>query len=129
MASALDDQREQICAEVTARMAAAFPLLCYDPTRPDAIAFQQQTFRETPQRLHRLIQAVLRFHVLTVVEHEYQWGWTILPRYGVEQHHLLAQMRFYFAEARARAMMSSEDRTSFDSLEATILQIIEDITK
>jgi hypothetical protein len=110
------------------RLAAAFPNLCYDPTRTDALVFQQHSFHETPRRFHRLLQVLLHFQASIVIEREYSWGWKILQRYGVERYHMLAQVRFYFEESRANVQLEAEDAVQFARLEAMILQVIEQVT-
>ncbi len=61
IATALDSSREPICDAVALTLATAFPALCYDPARSDALDFQQRTYHETPRRFHRLLQVLLIF--------------------------------------------------------------------
>ena len=109
IASVLDDQRDYLCDMVTNRLTTAFPSLCFDPTRPDAVTFQQQVFRETPRRFHRLMQVVLRFQTTLVIEREYRWGWSIMPRFGVARHHMISHARWYFDTIRNAGMVSRDD--------------------
>lgn len=129
LAVALESQREPICDEVASRLATTFPTLCYDPGRPDAQQFQQQTYQETPRRFHRLIQVLLLFQTLSVIEREYRWGWPLLQRYGVERRHLLTHIRFYFEGTRAKVALSAEDVANLALLEAEILAIVEQVTR
>jgi hypothetical protein len=128
LASTLDSSREPICDMVSTRLANSFPLLCYDPSRTDAVPFQQNTFHETPRRFHRLLLVLLNFQALNVIEREYRWGWSLLQRYGVERYHLLAQVRFYFEAAQANVRLDGEDRAQIERLEAMILRTIERVT-
>lgn len=128
IAEALEHQRELICDGVSNQLATNFPTLCYDPTRYDAIAFQQLTFRETPRRFHRLVQVLLRLQSLEVIEREYRWGWPIVRRYGVERHHLLAQVRWYFDAAHMHVHLQLEDGAQMRDLANTTLCIIEEVT-
>ena len=80
IAEALEKQREQICESVSNQLATNFPKLCYDPTRYDAVAFQELTYHETPRRFHRLLQVLLRLQSLAVIEREYRWGWPVVQR-------------------------------------------------
>jgi hypothetical protein len=127
LATALDNHRELICGTVSTRLATSFPTLCYDASRADAQAFQQHTYHETPRRFHRLLQVMLHFQAIEVIEREYRWGWPVLQRYGVERYHLLAQVRFYFEAARAHLRIGEADRTQLEELEAMILQIISQV--
>ena len=128
IAQALDAEREPICAAVSSHLAMAFPTLCYDSTRPDALAFQQRTFRETPRRFHRVLQVVLLLQTLEVITHEYRWGWPVIARYGVERHQVIMQVRWYFEAARTYAALQPTDAAPMSELAATILQIINQIT-
>jgi len=129
VAATLDSSHESICDRVSARLAAQFPTLCYDAGRPDAYAFQQHTFHETPRRFHRLLQVLLQFQALEVIEREYRWGWPILQRYGVDQRHLLAQVQFYFEAVRDVAPLDGDDQEPLAELEAAILQVVEQVTR
>lgn len=122
IARALDDRREPICAVVSSRLAMTFPTLCFDPARPDALAFQQRTFHETPRRFHRLIQVVLVLQTLEVITREYRWGWQVVSRYGVQQEHMLAQVRWYFEAAQSHITLSPTDRTQMHNLAAAVFQ-------
>jgi hypothetical protein len=128
VAAALEQKRESICEIVAARLETTYPRLCYDPGRSDALAFQQQTFRETPRRFHRLMQVLLQFHAPEVIERGYRWGWALLQRYGVERSHLLTQVRSYFEAAHANAALDAIDRAYLRDLEVTVLHIIGEIT-
>ena len=128
MAAALDNRRETICGTVSARLATSFPKLCYDESRADALAFQQHAYHETPRRFHRLLQVLLQFQSIEVIEREYRWGWPVLQRHGVERHHLLAQVQFYFEAARAHLPIDDIDLKLLDELETAILQIISQVT-
>jgi hypothetical protein len=128
IAAALEYQREPICDIVSNQLATRFPTLCYDSTRCDAIAFQQLTYHETPRRFHRLLQVLLCLQSLEVIEREYRWGWPVVQRCGVERHHLLAQVRWYFDAARVYVPLQHEDHAQMNELAATILRIIEEVT-
>ena len=84
-AERLEAQADPLCRSVTTLMMTAYPDLCYLPNRPDAATFQQRTFTETPKRFHRLMQVVLRFQTLMVIDREYRWGWPIMQRFGVSR--------------------------------------------
>jgi hypothetical protein len=127
-AGVLESQREQICDVVAARLASAFPTLCYDAHRPDALEFQRLTFHQTPRRFHRLMQVVLLLQSLQVIEREYRWGWPILQRYGVGRQHLLSQVRWYFEGMHALTAPDPIDAPYLEALEAKVLQMIEQIT-
>ena len=128
VASQIDSFREIICDMVSSRLATAFPSLCYDATRFDAIAFQQQVFHNTPRRFHRLIQVVLRVQAVQVIEREYRWGCPVVARYGVARHHLLSHARWYFETTRATALFASDDLRFLDALEGRVTQMIDQIT-
>ncbi len=127
-AMVLEAQREPLCDMVAARMSSTFPTLCYDTRRPDALEFQQLTFRQTPRRFHRLIQVVLLLQTLEVIEREYRWGWPILQRYGVARQHLLSQVRWYFEVSHALTMPDPIDAPYLEMLEDKVIQIIDQIT-
>jgi hypothetical protein len=127
-AMVLESQREKICDSVASRLASAFPTLCYDPNRPDALEFQQLTYSQTPRRFHRLIQVVLLLQSLEVIEREYRWGWPILQRYGVGRQHLLSQVHWYFEGSHALAAPDPVDVPYLEALEGKVLQMIEQIT-
>ena len=128
IAHLIDDRREPICDAVTNRLTTAFPSLCFDSSRPDAVEFQQHTFKETPRRFHRLIQVVLRFQTTLVIEREYRWGWAIMPRYGVARHHMISHARWYFDTVRLTGLLGRDDLAQLDQLAARVLQIIDQIT-
>jgi len=128
IAEALESQRELICDSVSNQLATSFPTLCYDPTRYDAIAFQQLTYHETPRRFHRLVQVLLLLQSLEVIEREYRWGWPVVRRYGVERHHMFAQVRWYFEAAREHVALNPEDGAQMNDLATAILRIIEAVT-
>ncbi|MBK9709896.1 MAG: hypothetical protein IPO81_00960 [Kouleothrix sp.] len=128
VAAILDAHREVICDTVAMRMSTAFPSLCLDPARFDAIAFQQEMFQNTPRRFHRLMQVVLRLQAMVVIEREYRWGWTIIPRYGVARHHVISHARWYFDAARSVAPFRSSDVPYLDDLEGRVLHTIDQIT-
>lgn len=128
MAQALDEHRDQICGIVSKRLATVFPSLCYDPVRPDAVYFQQLTFVEVPRRFQRVLQAVLLCQSLDVIEHEYRWGWKILPAYGVTRKHMRSQVRWYFDALRLSVPLEATDIPHLNTLEQAILDIIERVT-
>ena len=128
LSTALDKHGEKICAVVSTRLAATFPLLCYDSARGDAEFFQQHMFQEVPRRFQRVLQAVLLFQSLAAIEQEYRWGWTILSHYGIAPLHLLAHVRWYFSALRATIPLDASDIQPLDILERNILQIIEEVT-
>lgn len=128
LSGALDKYGEQICTVVSTRLAATFPTLCYDSTRSDAEFFQQHMFHEVPRRFQRVLQAVLLFQSLAMMEQEYRWGWTILFHYGIAPLHLLAHVRWYFSALRAAVPLDTSDIKPLDTLERSILQIIEEVT-
>ncbi len=128
VASVLDDRRDYLCDMVTNRLTTAFPSLCFDPSRPDAVTFQQLVFRETPRRFHRLMQVVLRFQTTLVIEREYRWGWSIMPRFGVARHHMISHARWYFDTIRNAGMVSRDDMSHLDLLSTRVIQIIDQIT-
>lgn len=128
IAGALESQREPICDSVSDQLATNFPTLCYDPTRYDALAFQQLTYRETPRRFHRLMQVLLCFQSFEVIEREYRWGWPVVHRYGVKRYHLLAQVRWYFDAVYVHVPLRPEDGAQMSDLAIATLQIVEDVT-
>lgn len=128
IAKSLDSQRDQICGIVSTRLATVFPTLCYDTSRPDAAYFQQHTFVEVPRRFQRVLQAVLMFQSLAVMEQEYRWGWSILPSYGVTRQHMLTQVRWYFDALRISLPLDAADSLHLSTLEGSILEIIDRIT-
>lgn len=128
-AAVLEERRDQVCRAVTERLAATFPSLCYDPLRPDALAFQQLAYDRTPRRFHRLIQVVLRLQSVVVIEREYRWGWPILQRHNVGQMHLLAHVRWYFEAARRFAPPERADRRPLALLEAATVRIVRSISQ
>jgi hypothetical protein len=125
VALALDERSERICDHAAARFAEQYPTLMLDLPRPDAEMFQQLAFRETPRRLHRLLQVALRFQTLAVIEREYRWSWGILPRFGITLAHMHALARTYFESARVLVMFDQTDRPYFELLEMNVLQLIE----
>lgn len=125
VALALEDRRERICEFVSSHFAEQFSKLMFDQSRPDAESFQQNAFYETPRRFHRLLQVALRLQVITVIEREYRWSWSILPRFGVNQRHMAALVQLYFEAVRSFASIDGPDRAYIDELEAVVLQNIE----
>jgi hypothetical protein len=49
-------------------------------------------------------------------------------RYGVERHHLRAQVRWYFDAIRIYATLQPEDVPQMNDLATAILRIIEQVT-
>lgn len=128
VATDINGHYDQICERVSLRMAAAFPNLCFDPVRADAAAFQKQVFRETPRRLHRLIQVVLLCQSIAVVEREYRWGWRILSRYNVERRHMTAHVRWYFEELFTSVALDHDDQLRLIELRDHIIRMIDSTT-
>jgi hypothetical protein len=128
VASTINPHAEQICERVSARLAAAFPNLCFDPLRFDATSFQRQAFRETPRRFHRLLQVVLLCHSTAIIEREYRWGWKLLARFNVDRHHMLTQVRWYFEELFASVQLSGDDTLRLVEIRDQILEMIERTT-
>lgn len=128
IAALIDTHADTLCEHVSTRLASSFPTLCYDPARLDAAAFQLQTFRETPRRLHRLLQVVLLCQSPTVIEREYRWGWQLLTRYQVERKHFLAHIRWYFEELFATVPLSSDDKLQIVEMRDKILHMVENVT-
>jgi hypothetical protein len=126
-ATLVESRREPICDLVAARLASAFPSLCYDPQRPDALEFQRLTYHQTPRRFHRLIQVVLLLQTPEVIDREYRWGWPILQRYGVGRQHVLSQVRWYFEATRTLTTPDPLDAPYLEALEDKALQIIDQI--
>jgi hypothetical protein len=124
VAALLEDQRDLICDLVSNRLSTAFPSLCYDPARPDAVAFQRLTFIETPRRFHRLMQVVLRFQTLMVIDREYRWGWPIMQRFGVSRHHILSHVRWYFDVVRTSSTLDTADLPYIEQLSSRVQQIV-----
>lgn len=116
IAEAVEIRREAIIGDVTARLVAGFPQLCYDAARPDAMLFQMTTLRETPRRFHRLMRATLMFHSLAVIEREYAWGIPVMQRYNVERVHMLSQVRFYGEAVRAFVPLDLDDALAYQHL-------------
>jgi hypothetical protein len=125
VAATIEERRQPICEAVSDHLAAQFESLCFDPDRPDAETFQRRMFRETPIRLHRLLQVALRLRSLSVIEREYRWTWGILPRFGVTARHMHALVRSYFSAARSLSTILAADRPYFDQLETNLLVIID----
>jgi hypothetical protein len=125
---AMNLHREQICGAVSARLATVFPTLCYDPQRPDAARFQQHTYYEVPRRFQRVLEAVILFQSLTIIEKEYIWGWPILITYGVTRQQMLAQVRWYFDALRTSIPFEPADLPNLTILEKSILQIVHQVT-
>ena len=128
LAAALDGQREAICATLTTRLLATFPRLCYDPKRVDGRAFQRMTMRQTPQRLHLLIQSALRLRNLGMIERQYRWGWPMVQRFGGHRQHLITHIYWYFEVARATLKLENSDRAALSALETEIVQMVERAT-
>jgi hypothetical protein len=128
VATAINEQYDPICERVTLRMATAFPNLCFDPLRMDATSFQKQVFRETPRRLHRLIQVVLLCQSMAVVEREYRWGWRILSRFNVERRHMIAHARWYFDEVFVSVPLINEDKLQLTELRDHVIRMIDSTT-
>lgn len=126
-ADRLDSQADPICKAVTILLITAYPDICYLPERTDAAAFQQHAVVETPRRFHRLIQVVLRLQTLTVVDHQYRWGWPLLQRFGVGSMHLLMLARWYFETSRQLVPPATGDQPYVLMLEGHVLSIIESI--
>lgn len=128
LAAALDAQREAICAALTMRLGAAFPMLCYDPERFDGRGFQQMTMRRTPLRVHKLIQTALRLQNLSLIEREYRWAWPLVQRFGVHRQHLIAQVNWYFEVAHTLTRLEDADRAALHALEVAVIQMVERAT-
>lgn len=128
VASMVHQQSDTICERVSQRLTSSFPNLCYDPVRFDATTFQRQAHRETPRRLHRLMQVVMLCNSTDVVEREYRWGWRLLPRYRVERRHILAHIRWYFEEVFGSVPLSSEDKLGLLGLRDLVIQQVDHIT-
>lgn len=129
LAVAVDARRDAICERVTSRMMHTFPKLCFLPQRFDAAAFQRRMFIETPLRFHRLIQVILNFQTLRVIEREYSWGWRVLQRYGVHRQHLTAQVTWYFDACAEFVAFNERDLQGVQVLGNEIMQIVEQITR
>lgn len=129
IAELLENQREPICARVSQLLEEAFPTLCYDPTRQDALSFQQQAFRQTPIRFHTLLQVLLKFQTFQVIKQEYTWGWPIMQRYGIERRHLYALVQWYFDAARSHVHFKLEDSAPLSELTATVMRNIQEATQ
>ncbi|GEM_PF-581630 len=128
VAIAINAQYDSICERVALRMATAFPNLCFDPLRMDAASFQKQVFRETPRRLHRLIQVVLLCQSTAVIEREYRWGWKILSRFNVERRHMTAHARWYFEEVLLSVPLIDEDQVQLTELRDHVIRMIDSTT-
>lgn len=129
LAVALDAQRDPICEDVTARMRAAFPALCYDPLRADAEIFQETMYHETPRRFHRVLQTMLRLRSISVLERQYRWAWGIVQRYGVEGHHLVAQARWYFDAAHNYVPDTTPGYAHLNEFELIVRSIVEQVVE
>jgi hypothetical protein len=128
IAAAIDAQRTSLCDAVAQRLAEAFPRLCFDPARLDARSFQLKAYRNTPLRFHRTLQVVLTFQSPDVLAREYRWAWSILPRYGVEQYHLLSHVRWYFETVHEFVPIDPGDEAPLKELEAVILHKVAEST-
>lgn len=124
----LNNEQETIHSMVASQLSASFPALCYDPTRFDALSFQQLAYHKTPHRFQGILQTVFRFSTLRALERSYQWSWGVLPRYGVTKAHYITQARFSFDAIRDAVYLNQEDRTGINALEHEILHIIEQTT-
>lgn len=125
IADLLDDHRELICAAVSERFVKLYGDLCYDETRPDALPFQLQAFRESPRRLHRALQLTLRTQLFSPLANEFRWVNGILPRYGVGGEHLHALIHWYFVSARAALNLTPGDRSGMAILETAVSQLLD----
>lgn len=128
LAAALEAHREAIYAALAERLATTYPLLCYDPNRFDAQAFQQLAQRRSPERLHKLIQSALRLRNLGLIKTQYEWAWPLMQRFGVAREHLLVQVSWYFAVARALTTLDDSDRQALHALETNMVQIVKAAT-
>ena len=81
-----------------------------------------------PRRFQRVLQAVLQFQSLDLIEHEYRWGWKILTSYGVTRQHMRTHVRWYFDALRLSIPLKPADLPHVSTLEDMILQIIERVT-
>ncbi|HEX9441464.1 MAG TPA: hypothetical protein VF909_17390 [Roseiflexaceae bacterium] len=128
LADRLEAQREPICDVVAARLETVFPSLGCDLLRAGTATFTQNVYQASAYGFHRLLQVALRFQTMSVIEGEYRWAWGILPRYGVTQNHLRAQMRWYFKAARIAVALDAADQTFVDALEVLIADVIARVT-
>ncbi|MCS7061450.1 MAG: hypothetical protein RMN25_09840 [Anaerolineae bacterium] len=126
IAQLLDQRREEIVARVTARFYAHFPTLCLDTFRPDAVQFQALVFQQTPLRLHRHVQLVLRARSFRSMDWEYRWAVGLLAGYGVHRHHLLRAAHWYFDVGSSVIGACPADRKGLLVLEAAVLNLIEE---
>jgi hypothetical protein len=124
IADLLDAHVDGICDATSAQILRAFPSLCYDPHRFDAVAFQRSAIRQTPHRLHKLVRFVLVFQSMAVVEQEYRWACGVMPRYGVNRTHMLATAGWYFNAARAQVPFGARDKVFFNGMKQMFLQTI-----
>lgn len=127
VAQALDRHRDAICVAVAAELRARFPRLCLDALRPDAAAFQELAYSETPRRFHRLIQAALLFRSRAIIVREYAWGMGTLYSYGVRPHHMLTQVRLYQTVAREQVALPPAAAHSFDRLIDHVALVIDQL--
>jgi signal transduction histidine kinase len=119
-----DEQRDAICQQVTFYLERCFPTLCLDSQRPDSTRFQRMAYEQTPRRFHRMLQIVLRTGAIRIVTHEFQWVWQVVPRYGVNNRHILAMVGWYFNAARDQLELSSQERDNLYRLKRTLLAIV-----
>lgn len=128
LAMMLKQQHHVISADVATRTLAAFPRLCYDSARPDAAAHQEHSLSRTPERIYQMLQIVLQFGTLGIVDREYRWMWQVAAQHGVQQEHVLSVLRWYFDAAREHLNLDASKRKLLDSLDASIIQIVTHIT-
>jgi hypothetical protein len=125
VAAELEDRGEQICKLVTDQLVRTYTNLCRDPERIDNQEMQRHAYVESPRRIHRLVQVVLRLRTVEVIERECAWSLTVLPRYGVTRQHMQAMVHWYFEAARTLTNIDSADRRSLDMIEHIFINALE----
>jgi hypothetical protein len=125
VAAILEAARAPVCAQLSTQMTGSFPSLCFDAGLGYGHSFQQSVFHNTPDRFMSMIITTLRFGSFSEIEYQYKWLWGFLPRYGVQQMHLLATVRMAFATIVTVAPLDSADIQGLKALEEATLDFIE----
>jgi hypothetical protein len=100
LAAQLGDQRDELCAHVSARLLAGFPDIRRTLRLEEQYSPELRLAEVAVLRFNELVRAVLLFELPELANKEFSWARGVLPRHGVTIEHQYALISVFFEEVR-----------------------------
>jgi hypothetical protein len=100
LATQLDNQRDELCAQVATRLLHGFPDILPTLRLEERYAPEVRLSEVAVLRFNELVRAILLFELPDLANKEFSWARGVLPRHGVTIEHQYALIKVFFEEVR-----------------------------